>query len=99
MKYIIIMQISFTERELKIIQVWSDNIIHGGHWGDGDVVFPDESILLEILDRAKNGNPVSLSLRNLEIMKIWSDSNSGTPEENLLRERLEQIINDCRRSA
>lgn len=89
------MDIQFTERELKILHVWSDNVIHGGHWGDGDVIFPDESILLDLLDKAKDGKSVTLTRRNLEIMKIWSETQSGTPEEEILRERLEQLLGSC----
>ena len=82
----------FSERELTIIRVWSDTVIHGGHWGDGDVVFPDEDILLNLLQNARPGEDVPLRPRNLEILRIWSDTHSGTPEEDGLRERILEAI-------
>jgi len=93
--YIVYVRVLFSERELQIIKVWSNNIIHGGHWGDGDVVFPDESILLSILEEAPERGAVDLSFRNLEILLIWSESLCGTPEEVLLRERLDAMMASC----
>jgi len=36
--------------EVDSIKAWADKIIHGGHWGDGDIVIPEESIILNKID-------------------------------------------------
>lgn len=82
----------FSERELQIIKIWGETVIHGGHWGDGDIIFPDEDILLNVIDRAVAGEETALTPRNLEILAIWSDVSSDTPEEQHLKERLRALI-------
>lgn len=82
----------FSERELHIIRIWGDNVIHGGHWGDGDVIFPDEDILMRVIARAVPGEDTALTPRNLEILAIWSDTSTDTPEEQQLRHRIREAV-------
>lgn len=84
------MQFIFSERDRYILQVWSDTVIHGGHWGDGDVVFPDEAILLEKIGNTEPGEAVELSSRDLQVLLVWSESSHGTPEEEILSGRLRE---------
>ena len=82
----------FTERELQIIKIWGDTVIHGGHWGDGDVIFPDEDILMQAIAGAVPGKDTALTPRNLEILAIWSDKSTDTPEEQQLRHRIRDAV-------
>lgn len=86
------MNMIFTERELHIIRIWGDTVMHGGHWGDGDVIFPDEAILMQVIERAMPGEDTALTPRNLEILAIWSDTSTDTPEEQQLRQRIREAM-------
>ena len=89
------MLISFSGREQYIIKIWSDNVIHGGHWGNGDVVFPDEENLLNKIQHLNNGT-VDLLLRDIEVLLVWAGSSMGTPEEEILEVRLKKLLQDIR---
>lgn len=89
------MKLKISSRDRYILEVWSDNVIHGGHWGDGDVVFPDEANLLEKIKKSAQVEEVELGRRDLEVMLVWADSSHGTPEEDILRERLQKALNQA----
>ena len=83
---------NFSSVEIRILRIWADAVMHGGHWGDGAVVLPDEAAALERVDRAKNGDPVEMSTRHLFTFLVWSGASTETPEEIELRERLENTL-------
>jgi hypothetical protein len=70
--------LNLTPHEAGIIIQWSDKTIHGGHWGDGDCVFPDEGAALEKLLKIKKGEPAVFSARDTEIMLIWLENHCGS---------------------
>jgi len=86
------MEIQFSKRDIAILKVWADNVIHGGHWGNGDVVFPDEQIMLDKISRLEDDKSVKFDKRNLEIIMVWAGTSSDTPEEMILKERLQGYI-------
>ena len=68
--------IDFSDHQLNLINLWADSTIHGGHYGDGDAVFPDEQIVLDKLGRS-GSEQVSWTRRNLEIILIWAEKAVG----------------------
>ncbi len=49
------MDLQLTDRKAKAIRIWADSVIHGGHWGDGDAIIPEEDIIIRKLDSRENG--------------------------------------------
>ena len=68
--------IAFTDHEKELLELWADSTIHGGHYGDGDAVFPDEQLVLNKL-REKARPRVRWTRRNLEIILIWAEHAVG----------------------
>jgi hypothetical protein len=87
------MDVLFTDREVKMIRIWADSVIHGGHWGDGDVIIPEEDIILKKLKNMKK-NRVSLSENEIKIILTWSDSTLGihTLEEESIIKKLKSLL-------
>lgn len=83
---------NFSSVEIRILRIWADAVMHGGHWGDGAVVLPDEAAALERIGQAENGCPVELSARHLFTFLVWSGESTGTPEEDALCGRLERTL-------
>ncbi len=88
------MEFTFTEGEVHVIRVWADSSIHGGHWGDGDVIVPEEEIILKKLDNMKD-NVLTLNEKEAQIIMTWSDSTYGihTLEEESVIKKISSIIN------
>ena len=86
------MKFTFTEREVRAIKIWADNFIHGGHWGDGDVIVPEEDIIIKKLDSIKD-NVISLNENEAKIILAWSDSTLGihTMEEESVLKKLRPL--------
>lgn len=70
------MKYNLTEKEINIIKIWADNTISGGHWGDGDAIFPDEGIVLKKISEF-DGMKIDLTQRDMDIIKIWAESYLG----------------------
>ncbi len=70
--------LTLTQHEAGIVKQWSEKTISGGHWGDGDVVFPDEVSVLEKLKRVKAGEAPMLTVRDVEIMLVWMEAHCGS---------------------
>jgi len=85
------MKINLSDNEIRILKLWADDVMSGGHWGDGDVIFPDESVLLERIKMVRKDNTVELTPRNIDIALIWSEKNNGTPEEEDLIAKLKSL--------
>jgi hypothetical protein len=74
--------------ELRILRIWGETTMQGGHWGDGNIVLPDESNLI-----ARLGNvPVALTRRDFDILRIWLGASSHTPEEETLEARVRSML-------
>jgi hypothetical protein len=88
-----LMDITFTDREVKMIRIWADSIIHGGHWGDGDAIVPEEDIILKKLQSMED-NKVSLSENEAKIILTWSNSTLGihTLEEESVIKKLNSLL-------
>ncbi len=85
------MNIKLSESEIKIIRIWGDSIMSGGHWGDGDVVFPDEGMLLQQIAELEKDETAGLSSRSIDIALIWAKKSHGTPEEDNLIAKLKEV--------
>lgn len=85
------MKISLSKNEIRILKIWADNNISGGHWGDGDVIFPDEDILLEKIKQLEKDGTTNFTSRNFDIALVWSEENNGTPEEEILIDKFKKL--------
>ena len=87
------MVLELNDREVRAIQIWAEEIVHGGHWGDGDVAVPEEEILLRKLGCMK-GNRLSLSETEAKIILAWSDSALGiyTMEEYSVIRKIKRML-------
>lgn len=87
------MEFTFTDREVRAIKIWADSFIHGGHWGDGDVIVPEEGIIIKKLNSIKD-NVISLNEIETKIILAWSDSTLGihTMEEESVLKKLKSLL-------
>jgi hypothetical protein len=85
------MKIKFTASELRLLNIWIDGTVHGGHYGDGDIVFPDEMNLIERLLESHEDMDIEISSRDRDILLIWAASSTDMPEELMLFERLKKM--------
>ncbi len=89
------MEINLTETEIYIIKIWADNNIHGGHWGDGDFMVPEENIILEKINNIINGE-LNLTEKEAQIILVWSESARGiyTMEEESAIKKIKSVIKE-----
>jgi hypothetical protein len=95
------LDLTITPHEAAIVKLWSEKTISGGHWGDGDAVFPDEAHALEKLKKTALGTPQKYTARDVEIMLIWMEHCCGglfasgfslTAEESQLVKKLKSVM-------
>lgn len=87
------MELHLSANEVTAIKIWADTNIHGGHWGDGDFFVPEEKIILEKLDKMKNGM-LELTKYDAGIILAWSESSHGIytmEEESVIRKLNDNI--------
>ena len=87
------MDLVLTDREARAIRIWADSVIHGGHWGDGDAVIPEEDIIVRKLNHIE-GDVISLNEQEVRIILSWSDSTLGihTLEEESVLKKLKSLL-------
>jgi hypothetical protein len=87
------MDLRLSENEVRAIQVWADSAIHGGHWGDGDLEIPEESIILKKLENIEN-QTVTITEQEAKILLLWSRSTLGihTIEEEQVIRKLKKLL-------
>ncbi len=87
------MVLKFTDSEITVIKIWAENNIHGGHWGDGDFIIPEEKIILQKLDNGKNGK-IDINVYEAGIMLTWSESLRGvyTMEDESAIKKLKEAV-------
>ncbi len=92
------MKVELSPAEIEAIKIWAESSIHGGHWGDNDIVIPEEDIILKKLDKAKNGE-VDISPNEARIILTWSSTSLGihTYEEEQVIKKLSRIAEDLYR--
>ena len=86
------MTLELSEHEIKILKIWSDNVIHSGHYGDGDITLPDEHIILQKINQTIPDSNVIFTEQDIRIILIWSDTNYRTPEEIILINKLKSLL-------
>ena len=93
------MDVHLTASQINVIRIWADKTIHGGHWGDGDFMVPEESIILEKIENSKEGR-VSLTSNEVRIILAWSESSHGihTLEEESTIQKLQSVADENTRS-
>ncbi len=94
-------EIVFTTNEARIMLMWSEQTLRGGHWGDGDVLFPDEARALEKINDIAHGGRPRVTARDIEIILNWMSAHCGgdtltghlslNHEESQLREKLTRL--------
>lgn len=93
------MKIELSPLEIRQLIIWAKNTIEGGHFGDGNVVFPEEEVTLYKLEHSEDGQ-VEVTERDLNILKIWSENAIGqslhgmTSEEISVVSKLKKAIDD-----
>ncbi len=89
------MYIHLTESQKNVIKIWADKTIHGGHWGNGDFMVPEESIILKKIENS-NGGRISLTSNEVRIILVWSESSRGihTLEEESTIQKLKSITDE-----
>ncbi len=93
------MKLELNDLELKQLTIWADHTIAGGHFGDGNVVFPEEEITLNKLKKSQDGK-IEVRERDVQVMIIWCENAIGktlkgmTSEEISLINKLKQAQKD-----
>lgn len=87
------MEITLSGGEIKAIRVWAESTIHGGHWGDGDLIVPEEEIILRKINGMKD-NTLSITEQEAMIILGWSDTTLGihTMEEESVIKKLKSLV-------
>jgi len=87
------MDLPLSETEVRVIKIWADSEIHGGHWGDGDIEIPEESILLKKLENIQD-EKISITEYEVKILLMWSRGTLGihTIEEERVIKRLKTLL-------
>ena len=89
-----VMDVNLTNRELFIIKTWAESTISGGHWGNGDVLFPDEANALSKINintDSKANIIINFNQIDIKTILIWADTSTDSPEEVLLKEKLNKL--------
>jgi len=91
------MKLVLSSNEIKIIRIWADSTMHGGHWGDGDIVLPEERIILDKLGNT-GGGELDFTPEEARIVLIWSESSRGihTMEEESAIGKLRAVLAEGR---
>lgn len=91
----IMMKVTFTEIEAKLIKKWFDQET-AGHFGDGDFTIGEEQSILDKIKIKSNNHTshieCSFNLTELEILNIWSKRAFGLFEENKLKKKLSEAL-------
>lgn len=88
------MILKFSKNEIDVIKAWAESSIHGGHWGDSDLIIPEEGIILEKLKKAEKTGKVDISQNEARILLTWSESSFGihTMEEENVIKKLRKVF-------
>ncbi len=54
-------KMNFSKDEIRLLRIWGDTVINGGHWGDGQVLFPDEEMALDYIETLTPEEPEKIS--------------------------------------
>jgi hypothetical protein len=87
------MELYLSVNEVNVIRAWADKSIHGGHWGDGDITIPEESIILKKLENMEGGS-ITLRENEARIILTWSESSMGihNMEEDSVIKKLNKLV-------
>jgi len=87
------MELVLSEGEVNVIRIWAESSIHGGHWGDSDLIIPEEDIILNKINNIDN-NKIDISENEARIILTWSESALGiyTMEEERVITILKKMI-------
>ena len=84
------MILTLTPLECKQLVIWADNTMAGGHWGDGNVVFPEEEITIQKVNAATDGK-IKVSERDINTMIIWAENAVGKTLKGMTSEEISLI--------
>jgi hypothetical protein len=80
---------NFNSRECELLGQWYEAMRdHSGHWGDGNVTTPDESIVLGKIARPGESR---FTAHHLELLVQWAEVSihtAITPEESALLDKI-----------
>ncbi len=82
-------KLKLTERERDLIRLWIQTMREdAGHWGDGEVEFPEER---RMADKLNSPEPVFTRIQ-LELILDWATNAAVGPDEHLLIRRLQEAL-------
>ncbi|MDH5682753.1 MAG: hypothetical protein OEZ36_14270, partial [Spirochaetota bacterium] len=84
------MYLKLTELEKKQLLIWADNTMTGGHWGNGNVVFPEEANTLQKINTSSS-NELTIEERDLKTMIIWAENAIGKTLKGMTSEEISLI--------
>jgi len=84
------LELKLSELEKKQLLIWASNTIEGGHFGDSNVVFPEEGITLNKLETTKNGK-LNVNEQDVKIMIIWCENAIGQSLKGMTSEEISLI--------
>ena len=83
-------ELKLTSSELRLLIIWAENTIHGGHFGDGDVILPEEDIVLKKIKQSEN-KIINVNERDLRVIFIWAENSIGSTLEGMTGEEISLI--------
>ena len=83
------MTLNLTDLEKRQILIWADDTMAGGHWGNGNVVFPEEQITLQKLNSSTND--IKVEERDVKTMMIWAENAIGKTLKGMTSEEISLI--------
>jgi len=92
------MELVLTGSEVNVVKIWAESSIHGGHWGDSDLIIPEEDIILNKINNM-NDYRINISKNEARIILTWSETSFGihTTEEESVINKLKKVckkVND-----
>jgi len=82
--------LKLTATELEQLKHWADKTIHGGHFGNNDIILPEESIVLDKINRYDEGY-IEIDERDLRIIMIWAENTLGSTLKGMTGEEISLI--------
>ena len=81
---------NLSSTEVRQILVWAEHAIEGGHFGDGNMMIPEEAITLNKLKEKKQGE-FDFSRSDIKILKYWAESTLGQSLKGMVAEEISVV--------
>lgn len=68
------MKIDLQADEVRLLKIWAGNAIAGGHWGDGDMMLGEESVVFKKISTSSEES-YDFNALEIRVLKYWMDTN------------------------